>query len=116
MAKHSGPLGFAPRQRNEFSVRKVNEALEKGRQIPHRAENDRTSKSSAIGSAASGKNSLEYKADEPTEVLASCLDNMKALWTDNAVKVVLRKRKILYKNRQGCECCIRFYLFCETSS
>ncbi|PPQ84522.1 hypothetical protein CVT25_007623 [Psilocybe cyanescens] len=36
----------------------------------------------------------EEVVDDATEIIASCLEDMKALWTDEVVKGMLRKRKI----------------------
>ena len=98
-ADEYGPLGFAPKQRSEFGVRKLTEALEK---VSLRLENDTISNSSTkVGNPLSEKNSLEHTVDEPTEVLAGCLDDMKALWNDRAVRVVLKKRRVHLKETAG---------------
>jgi hypothetical protein len=89
-ADEYGPLGFAPKQRNEFGVRKLTEALEKV-----------SNSSTKVGNPLSENNSLEHKVDEPTEVLAGCLDDMKALWNDRAVRVVLKKRRVHLKETAG---------------
>ena len=98
-ADEYGPLGFAPKQRNEFGVRKLTEALEK---VSLRQENGNISNSSTkVGNPLLGKNSPEHKVDEPTEVLAGCLDDMKALWNDRAVRVMLKKRRVHLEETAG---------------
>ena len=98
LADEYGPLGFAPKQRREFGVRKLTEALEK---VSLRLENGISNSSTEVGNPLSEKNSPEHKVDEPTEVLAGCLDDMKALWNDRAVRVVLKKRRVLSKETAG---------------
>jgi guanine nucleotide-binding protein subunit alpha len=43
----------------------------------------------------------EQQTDEATEVIASCKDDMKTLWTDEAVRTVLTKRRMRVEDSAG---------------
>lgn len=43
----------------------------------------------------------EQQTDEATEVIVSCKDDMNALWTDEAVRAVLMKRRMRIENSAG---------------
>ncbi|KAF9527656.1 G-protein alpha subunit [Crepidotus variabilis] len=100
-----GPLGVdidvanGKKLRPEFSVRRLNDALQNSRQS-HRggSQHGHGSGPPTPGDASSSGSPL---GDEPTEVLSSCLDDMKALWSDDAVRVVLKKRKVRLEETAG---------------
>ena len=82
--------------KKEFGVRKLHEALERSATVAakrsgslqgHGSEDERVSPGDSV--------------DEATEILASCHDDMKALWSDEAVKVVLKRRKLSLEDAAG---------------
>jgi hypothetical protein len=75
-----GPLGGRSRSR-EFGVRAWKDALG--------------------GSETDGGRDRGQQTDEATEVIVSCREDMMALWTDEAVKAVLTKRKIRVEDSAG---------------
>lgn len=83
-----GPcVGFPPRPESEFSVRRLDEALEKSQHW--------------LGGKSSVCSGRATPVDETAEVLAGCLEDMKALWTDGAVRLVLRKRQVALEDLAG---------------
>ncbi|PPQ94855.1 hypothetical protein CVT25_007227 [Psilocybe cyanescens] len=88
--------------KKEFGVVRLQEALERG--LVRRASAQSFSRH-GHGKARSAAGSLEEEdeevVDDATEIIASCLEDMKALWTDEVVKVVLRKRKIRIEDTAG---------------
>ena len=71
---------------SEFCVRRLDEALEKSQHWLGES------------SVCSGR---ATPVDETTEVLAGCKEDMKALWADEAVRLVLRKRQIALDDLAG---------------
>lgn len=84
-----------PRRRNEFTVHSLQDALEKSRQ-----PQSRNGSHHGHGSDDESNNS-RTDSDEATEIIASCQEDMKALWSDEAVRVVLKKRKIRLEESAG---------------
>lgn len=79
-------------KRREFGVRRLHEALENGVQaISSRGSNH------SHGSRDSASN----PSDEITDIIASCKDDMKALWADEVVRSVLLKRKVRIEDGAG---------------
>lgn len=87
----SSPLGSVRRGKDEFCVRGWKDALEVPPSPPHRS----------VGPGGGDAVSLVDQLDEATEVIASCKEDMEALWTDNAVRAVLKKRKLRMEDSAG---------------
>jgi len=83
--------------KKEFGVRKLHEALERSAAV---AASSRNGSQRGHGSDDEPA-SLGEPVDEATEVLASCREDMKTLWSDDTVKVVLRKRKLRLEDTAG---------------
>jgi guanine nucleotide-binding protein alpha-1 subunit len=64
----------------EFGVRELKDALGRSKRIMAGREDD---------------------IDEATEVIASCREDIKALWMDEAVRGVLKKRKVMIEDSAG---------------
>ena len=64
----------------EFGVRELKDALYRSRQNTTRGEG---------------------QPDEATEIIASCREDIKALWTDDVVRRVLEKRKVRVEESAG---------------
>jgi hypothetical protein len=47
--------------------------------------------------------------DDATEVIASCREDMKAIWTDDAVRGILAKRRMRIQDSAGLSVCDLFY-------
>ncbi|KAF8958804.1 guanine nucleotide binding protein, alpha subunit [Flammula alnicola] len=91
LSLESGSEVLVRRQQKEFGVHKLQEALERG-----------TARSgSRRGHGSDDGATSPDDVDEATEVLASCLDDMKTLWSDEVVKVVLKKRRIRLEDSAG---------------
>jgi guanine nucleotide-binding protein alpha-1 subunit len=52
----------------------------------------------------------EQQIDETTEVIVGCKDDMKALWTDEAVRAVLKKRRMRVEDSAGL--LVRLFVLC----
>ncbi|CAA7269764.1 unnamed protein product [Cyclocybe aegerita] len=97
-----GPLSLEPesevlvkKQRTEWGVHRLHDALEK-----------LSSTVARVGSPSSrghgsDDGSREGGADDVTDVIASCREDMKALWSDEAVRTVLKKRKTRMEDSAG---------------
>lgn len=83
------PLGPSRSQNREFGVSRLQEALQKS-----------LAKKTLSPSPEETANG-EETVDEATDVLCSCLEDMKSLWTDEVVRTVLRKRKIRLEDSAG---------------
>jgi guanine nucleotide-binding protein alpha-1 subunit len=105
VAESFGPLSLEmasqtlTKRTKEFGVRKLHEALERSAAAAKRTQ-------SRNGSAHSHGSDEELSGsgdsvDGATEILASCQEDMKALWLDEAVKLVLRKRKLRLEDTAG---------------
>lgn len=79
--------------RREFSVPRLHEALERGLVRRPSAQN--------VRDHGYGPSSVDGDIDEATEIIASCLQDMKTLWTDEIVRAVLRKRKVRIEDAAG---------------
>ncbi|KAF8958910.1 guanine nucleotide binding protein, alpha subunit [Flammula alnicola] len=91
LSLESGSEVLVRRQQKEFGVHQLQEALERG-----------TARSgSRRGHGSDDGATSPDDVDEATEVLASCLDDMKTLWSDEVVKVVLKKRRIRLEDSAG---------------
>ncbi|EAU80314.1 hypothetical protein CC1G_13233 [Coprinopsis cinerea okayama7 len=77
--------------RKEVSVRRLKDALSGG---------DRAGKSKGH-SRTNSEGSGDDAVDEATDVIAKCKDDIKALWMDEAVRLVLKKRKIRLEDSAG---------------
>jgi guanine nucleotide-binding protein subunit alpha len=101
-----GPLSLEVESRalskanQEFGVRKLHEALERSAAVANKRVSSRNGSQHGHG-GDDGPASPGDPVDEVTEVLASCHEDMKALWSDEAVKVVLRKRKLRLEDTAG---------------
>lgn len=71
------PEMTSKRKLPEFSVRSWQDVL---------APEEKNSQSS--------ESSSSYKLDVPTDIIASCRDDMKALWDDKTVRLALKRRKV----------------------
>jgi len=90
--------GIVRRQRSEFSVHRLHDALEKSSQPTSRQGSQRghgNDETSMLGETSPGM------VDEATEIIASCQEDMKALWADEAIRVILKKRKIRMEETAG---------------
>jgi guanine nucleotide-binding protein subunit alpha len=47
------------------------------------------------------RDSGAHASDDATDIIASCRDDMKALWLDEAVRNVLAKRKVRIEDGAG---------------
>ena len=74
-----------------MSVRRLKDALSGGERAGKAKGHSRTN------SEGSGDDAV----DEATDVIAKCKDDIKALWTDEAVRLVLKKRKIRLEDSAG---------------
>ncbi|KAF8156551.1 guanine nucleotide binding protein, alpha subunit [Crassisporium funariophilum] len=112
MAQTLGPLGtetdtqaLMKRPRREFSVRKLKEALESGAAAAAIQSSSRSGSVHGHGAVEEERSGEELSSspgvDEATEVIASCKEDMQALWADEAVRVVLKKRKIRMEDSAG---------------
>ena len=104
-AESFGPLSLEAasqsltKRHKEFGVRKLHDALERCAAAKKQSQS-RSGSYHGHGSddeAAGGGDSV----DEATEILASCQEDMKALWSDEPVKMVLRKRKLRLEDTAG---------------
>uniref|UniRef100_A0A8H8CD70 G-alpha-domain-containing protein n=1 Tax=Psilocybe cubensis TaxID=181762 RepID=A0A8H8CD70_PSICU len=99
------PLGAASAQR-EFGVTRLQEALQRGQRLVRKGSAQSVRRQARVGSGRAtpvgedGEGEGEM-VDDATEILASCLDDMKALWTDDVVRAVLRKRRIRIEDTAG---------------
>ncbi|PPQ76441.1 hypothetical protein CVT26_012955 [Gymnopilus dilepis] len=113
-AESLGPLSLelesqslvARRNTREFGVTRLSEALERG--IARRASTMTMSQQGHGGPAIPEERTVspppgspDSSVDDATEVIASCLEDMKALWTDEVVRVILRKRKLRLEDSAG---------------
>ncbi|KDR69400.1 hypothetical protein GALMADRAFT_145447 [Galerina marginata CBS 339.88] len=106
-----GPLSLeadsqtlVPRQKREFSVRRLDEALERGvARRPSSIHGSHSGHGHGVGNGSDegGGPGGGGGVDETTEILASCLEDMKALWTDEVVRVVLKKRRLRMEDSAG---------------
>lgn len=74
-------------RRNEFRVRAWKDAL--SHLVKHRGRLERQ------------KGEMHQQSDDATEVIASCKEDMKALWTDEVVRSVLAKRNMRVEDSAG---------------
>lgn len=79
-------------KRREFGVKRLHEALEKG-------VHALSSRDSHHGHGT--RDSGSYTSDDATDIIASCREDMKALWLDEAVRKVLVKRKVRLEDGAG---------------
>uniref|UniRef100_A0A8H8CDM9 G-alpha-domain-containing protein n=1 Tax=Psilocybe cubensis TaxID=181762 RepID=A0A8H8CDM9_PSICU len=99
------PLGAASAQR-EFGVTRLQEALQRGQRLVRKGSAQSVRRQARVGSGRAtpvgedGEGEGEM-VDDATEILASCLDDMKALWTDDVVRAVLKKRRIRIEDTAG---------------
>ncbi|KAI9448616.1 guanine nucleotide binding protein, alpha subunit [Lactarius psammicola] len=87
-----GPGGVLPRP-SEFAVRSHDgwrSALERFRARPQEAQE-----------SARAADARVRKAAEVTEVVVGCAEDMKALWEDNAVREMLRRKKVRMEEEPG---------------
>ncbi|CAA7268550.1 unnamed protein product [Cyclocybe aegerita] len=87
----SGSGLLMKKQKSEWGVHRLQEALEK-------------SSSPRVGSLhghGSDNGSGEGGSDDATDVIASCREDMQALWSDEAVRVVLKKRRLRLEDSAG---------------
>lgn len=105
VAESFGPLSLEmasqtlTKRTKEFGVRKLHEALQRSAAATKRSQS-RNGSTHGHGSddELSG---FGDSVDGATEILASCQEDMKALWSDEAVKMVLRKRKLRLEDTAG---------------
>lgn len=79
--------------RKEFGVGRLMEALK--RSLPSQ-ENPRGG-----GDPGYNRNTADNVVDEATEVIASCKEDMVALWSDPAVRIVLKKWNVRLEDSAG---------------
>ncbi|KIM35946.1 hypothetical protein M413DRAFT_449483 [Hebeloma cylindrosporum] len=105
VAESFGPLSLETtsqtltKRKKEFGVRKLQDALERSVAAAKRAQSRNGSQhghGSDDETAGAGDS-----VDGATEILASCQEDMKALWSDEAVRTVLRKRKLRLEDTAG---------------
>ena len=87
-----GPGGVLPRP-SEFAVRSHDgwrSALERFRARPQEAQE-----------SARAADARMRKAAEVTEVVVGCAEDMKALWEDNAVQEMLRRKRVRMEEEPG---------------
>jgi hypothetical protein len=87
-----GPGGVLPRP-SEFAVRSHDgwrSALERFRARPQEAQE-----------SARAADARMRKAAEVTEVVVGCAEDMKALWEDNVVQEMLRRKKVRMEEEPG---------------
>ncbi|KAH9479016.1 Guanine nucleotide-binding protein alpha-4 subunit [Psilocybe cubensis] len=99
------PLGAASAQR-EFGVTRLQEALQRGQRLVRKGSAQSVRRQGRVGSGRAtpvGEDGEEEgeMVDDATEILASCLEDMKALWTDDVVRAVLKKRRIRIEDTAG---------------
>ncbi|KAF4616573.1 hypothetical protein D9613_008941 [Agrocybe pediades] len=94
----SASVAITRAQNREFGVARLQEALEKSVSVSKRQSMSLSNGDGAAAAAVAGEGE---ETDEATEVLCSCLEDMKALWTDEVVRTVLRKRKIRLEDQAG---------------
>ncbi|KAF8887649.1 G-protein alpha subunit [Gymnopilus junonius] len=89
------------RSTQEFGVVRLQEALERGvaKRASMLAMSQHGHGTSREGTPPPG--SPDVGVDDATEVIASCLEDMKTLWTDEVVRVILRKRKLRLEDSAG---------------
>ncbi|EDR01363.1 G-protein alpha subunit [Laccaria bicolor S238N-H82] len=92
--RRSGNAMIAARKvkRREFGVKRLHEALENG-------VHALSSRGSHHGHGT--RDSGSFTSDDATDIIASCRDDMKALWLDEAVQKVLAKRKVRIEDGAG---------------
>ncbi|KAH9477257.1 Guanine nucleotide-binding protein alpha-4 subunit [Psilocybe cubensis] len=78
----------------EFGVTRLQEALQRGQRLARVG----SGRATPVGEDGEGEGEM---VDDATEILASCLDDMKALWTDDVVRAVLKKRRIRIEDTAG---------------
>jgi len=105
VAASFGPLSLEmatqtlTKRTKEFGVRKLHEALQRSAAATKRTQS-RNGSTHGHGSDEELSGSGD-SVDGATEILASCQEDMKALWSDEAVKMVLRKRKLRLEDTAG---------------
>lgn len=104
-AESFGPLSLETasqtltKRTKEFGVRKLQDALQRCATTTKRSQSRNGSHHShGIDGEQAGSGD---SADGATDILASCQEDMKALWSDEAVKMVLRKRKLRLEDTAG---------------
>jgi len=103
-AESFGPLSLevesqilTRRNKREFGVRRLHEALERSAAVAAK----RTSSRNGNQHGRRSDDEPASLGDEATETLASCREDMKTLWSDETVKVVLKKRKLRLEDTAG---------------
>ncbi|CAA7268537.1 unnamed protein product [Cyclocybe aegerita] len=98
-ATNLGALGFrldpdsgslVRKQKGEWGVRRLQDALEKGS----------TARVGSLRGHESNDGGGEG-GEDATDIIAGCREDMKALWSDEVVRVVLKKRKLRLEDSAG---------------
>jgi guanine nucleotide-binding protein alpha-1 subunit len=99
------PENYNPKSSREISVRAGSnwKSMLSSMTSPKKAE------SSEQNNSAGRHNHTERSADDPTNILAACREDIVALWTDPIIRGVLKKQDIRLEDSAGL--CVDFVLY-----